>query len=119
MASVGIGNSIYSSRILCKIEFLVNGVTVYEETYVDSDDSRDEIMYDYEGQGDDSLAIRFTGLEESYIQYDSSEPSRNVDYASGDWEADPSGQSGHFSSYVGSTTVVQGNEGHIVYTFII
>lgn len=67
---------------------------------------------------DDVLSIRFTGLGGSTIQYDSSEPIRSVDYSSGDWEADPSGKSGHFSSYIGNSVLIEGNEAYMVYTFI-
>lgn len=116
-ASAGLLMSIYSSRILLKIEYLLNGVVVGEDNYIDSDDSRDVVEYDYEDEGGKVQSIRFTCLPNSYVQVDSDAPSTRIDYKSGTWKDIYTNRTGSFNQYSGQSIIIVNYEAELLFTF--
>lgn len=109
--------SIYSSRILLKIEYLLNGVVVGEDNYVDSDDSRDIVEYYYEDEAGKTQSIRFTCLPNSYVQVDSDAPNTRVDYKSGSWKEIYTNRTGSFTQYQGQSIIIINKEAELLFNF--
>lgn len=53
VVSIGLDHSVFQSSLRCKVQFMVNGNIVHETTYVDSDDSRDNLEWSYVGTNND------------------------------------------------------------------
>lgn len=118
-AIVGVGNSIYSSKLVSKIEFLLDDVVVGHSDYVDTDDSRDIQDFEYEDSAGKVQSIRFTGQPKSYVQLDSGAENVRVDYRTGTWIEYYTNKSGSFSSYSRYQVTIDNAEAEIVYTFNI
>ena len=116
-ASAGLLMSIYSSRILLKIEYLLNCIVVGEDNYIDSDDSRDVVEYDYEDEGGKVQSIRFTCLPNSYVQVDSDAPNTRIDYKSGTWKDIYMNRTGSFNQYSGQSIIIVNYEAELLFTF--
>lgn len=118
-ASVGVGNSIYSSRLVSRIEFLLDGVVVGHSDYVDTDDSRDLQEFEYEDSAGKVQSIRFIGQPNSYVQLDSEAENVRVDYRTGTWREYYTNESGSFNYYSGNQVTIDNSEAELVYTFNI
>lgn len=118
-ASVGVGNSIYSSRLVSRIEFLLDGEVVGHSDYVDTDDSRDLQECEYEDSAGKVQSIRFIGQPNSYVRLDSESENVRVDYRAGQWREGYTNNSGKFNSYDGSQVIIDNWEADLVYTFNI
>lgn len=118
-ASVGVGNSIYSSRLVSRIEFLLDGIVVGQSDYVDTDDSRDLQEFEYEDSAGKVQSIRFIGQPNSYVQLDSEAENVRVDYKSGKWKDIYTNQQGTFNEFSGYQIIIRNNEAEIIYTFNI
>lgn len=118
-ATVGLGNSIYSSRLVTRIEFLLDGVVVGHSDYVDTDDSRDLQEFEYEDSAGKVQSIRFIGQPNSYVQLDSEAENVRVDYKSGKWKDIYTNQQGTFTEFNGYRAIIRDKEAEIIYTFNI
>ena len=117
-ATVGIANSIYSSSLKVKIEYLLDGEVVGETIYTDTDDSRDVQTYDYEdGAAGAIQSIRFTGLTNSWAQADSDLDEVRVDNKSGVAVDPRNGTQVRFTRFAGTMNTLEGGDAYLVYLF--
>lgn len=117
VVSIGLDQSIYQASLRCRIEFIVNGTIVHQETYVTADDSRDYLEWHCTGNDDDRLSIRITGLPNSKVQFDSSENMVIIDAYDGTFIVDSTSQEGSFNPFVGFSIIVFNYEAHVRYYF--